>query len=112
MDPVSAQGQELCAEADELAEALAEYERAGGHDIVHDVLGAPAYRARFCPDESTGHLDRPSARCTIVLRAGAEREVVIGSAGVGMGWYVARLRELGSLIPLEAGERVMVDDAG
>src|SRR2546429_3877811 len=109
--PSEGAGEELCATAARLAEALTDYEHQGGQDLANDVLGDAPYRAVFCADESSGHLDRPSARGTIVLRSGADRDVVIATAGGGAAWYVERLRHLAATASLAEGERVAIDDA-
>jgi hypothetical protein len=112
MEPLARGGEELCAVGQALALVLDDYERSGGRDLTVDVLGVAPYAELFCAEESLGHLDRPEARCVIVLRAEDQRESVIGVAGAGRGWYVERLRQLGASVALGATHRVAVDVAG
>ncbi len=111
MEPLAPGGEELCAVGQELALVLDDYEHSGRRDLAVDVLGVAPYAELFRAEESRGHLDRPAARCVIVLRAEIQRENVIGVAG-GRGWYVERLRQLGELVALGPLQRVAIDAAG
>jgi hypothetical protein len=84
---------------------LTEYEERGGQDLGVDVLDRSPYREVFSAEASSGSLDRPAARATIVLRSGAEREVVVGTAGITT-WCVDRLRTLTGTVALAPGQRV------
>jgi Protein of unknown function (DUF2510) len=116
MDPARGSGhspqpsESLCEIALALAREIDDYERAGGRDIVGDVVTREPYRSYFDPHVSNTGRERPGWRWDVVLRDATHTDTVVGEPNGG--WRVAGVVSLRGMVQRSDGGDVTLDAHG